>query len=56
VRGEATPYNPIYHEYLNKWIAKRLASRKGGKRPKWWLSWWNLLSPKDKSMKDWAIL
>jgi RNA-directed DNA polymerase len=56
LRGEATPYNPIYHEYLNKWIAERRASQKKTKRPKWWLSWWNLLSPKDKGAKDWAIL
>lgn len=55
LRAEATPYNPVYHDYLNKRI-ERLALQKKAKRPKWWLSWWNLLSPKDEGTKDWAIV
>jgi RNA-directed DNA polymerase len=55
MRAEATPYNPIHHEYLNELIGKRQAAQKKIKRPNWWLAWWNLLSPKDKGTKDWAF-
>lgn len=55
MRAEATPYNPVYHEYLNKRIEERMAIQKKTKRPKWWLTWWNLLSPRDKGQGDRAI-
>lgn len=55
LRGEATPYNPVYHEYLNKRIAKRLVLQKKPKCPKWWLTWWNLFSPKGGKQKVRAI-
>lgn len=35
IRAEATPFNPIYHEYLGK----RLRARK---RFSWWKCWWEL--------------
>lgn len=43
IRSIATPYDPVYHEYLEKRIMDRVKDSKSEKRPIWWLCWWNLL-------------
>jgi RNA-directed DNA polymerase len=48
MKAEATPYNPIYHDYLDKRILKRMEIDQKSKRQSGWLTWWNLLKPRDK--------
>ncbi len=43
VKAEATPFDPVYHEYFDKRITGR---NNQCKRPQWWLCWWNLLTRK----------
>ena len=51
LRAEATPYDPVYHDYLDMRIMKRMEIDKKSKRPSWWLTWWNLLKPRDKGQE-----
>ncbi len=44
IRAEAIPYNPIYHEYLDKRILNRTKDSRTNKCPMWWLHWWNLFN------------
>jgi len=43
IRSAATPYNPDYHEYLEKRVLSRIKEGNPQKRPLWWLCWWNLI-------------
>lgn len=45
LRADATPYNPVYHDYLDERILKRMAIEQKTKRPSWWQTWWDLLKP-----------
>ena len=45
LRSDATPYNPVYHDYLDKRILKRMELEQKTKRPNWWKTWWDLLKP-----------
>jgi RNA-directed DNA polymerase len=52
IRADATPFNPAYHDYFDKRIAARESSKKkSGRKPMWWLCWWDLLKPKKKVEK-----
>ncbi len=51
LRSDATPYNPIYHDYLDKRILKRMEIEEKTKRPSWCKTWWDLLKPGDKELK-----
>lgn len=44
IRAEATPYDPIYHEYLDKWLIKR-----GRSKSRWEKTWWDLLQDECRS-------
>lgn len=46
IKAAATPFNPAYHEYLSKRISMRESVKKRGKRPLWWLCWWEELKPR----------
>lgn len=50
IKAEATPFNPIYHDYLSERLKKRLKKRKFPKRPKWWLLWGETLKFKDDKL------
>lgn len=50
IKAEATPYNPIYHEYLGERLKKRLKERQNSIRPKWWLLWGETLKLKDDKL------
>ncbi len=47
LRSDATPYNPIYHDYLDKRILKRMEIEQKTKRPNWWQTWWDLLKSRE---------
>lgn len=51
IRAIVTPYDPIYHDYLDKRVLSRKSTDKAAKRPSWWLTWWNLITPRDKESK-----
>lgn len=51
LKAQATPYDPTYHDYLDRRLTKRMDDRKKSKRPHWWLCWWNLLKPNDIGQK-----
>ncbi len=50
IKAEATPFNPIHHEYLGERLRKRLRDRKISIRPKWWLLWGETLKLKDDKL------
>lgn len=50
IKAEATPFNPIHHEYLGERLRKRLKERKIPRRPKWWLLWGETLKLKDDKL------
>ncbi len=43
IKSAATPYNPEYHNYLEKRIVGRVIESNNKRRPSWWLCWWNLI-------------
>jgi RNA-directed DNA polymerase len=45
VRAAATPYDPAYHNYYDKLIAKRKIINGSTAPHSWWLCWWELFSP-----------
>jgi RNA-directed DNA polymerase len=59
IRAEATPFNPAYHCYLDKRISEREKGKKSRNKPRWWLCWWELLEPKNRTEKAgslaWAL-
>lgn len=50
MRADATPYNPIYHEYLGNRLVKRIGNKL--KRPKWYLLWENLLKIENRKAES----
>jgi len=49
IRAAATPFDPAYHEYLGKRISERENAKKSRKKPMWWLCWWDLLEPQNRT-------
>ncbi len=45
IRAEANPYDPAYHEYYEKLIAKRKIIMGNKTVPNWWMCWWRLFKP-----------
>ena len=53
IRAEATPFDPIYHDYLTKRMIMLNGNKaKYGSKINWWICWWNLLSPMGLDRKD----
>jgi hypothetical protein len=48
VRAVATPYDPSYHEYYDKLIAKRKIINSSKTAASWWLCWWKCFTSKEK--------
>lgn len=46
IRADATPYDPTYHEYYDRLIAKRKIVTGATTAPDWWLCWWKLFNIK----------
>jgi RNA-directed DNA polymerase len=49
IKAAATPFDPAYHSYLSKRISERESAKKSGKKPMWWLCWWDQLKPLKKT-------
>ena len=49
IKAKATPFDASYHEYFDKRISMREDAKKPNRKPKWWLCWWNLLTPKKRT-------
>lgn len=45
IRAEAIPYDPTYHDYFDKLIAKRKIVTGSTTATSWWLCWWSLFTP-----------
>ncbi len=52
IKSDATPYDPAYHDYLDKLIAKRKIVTESKTAPKWWLCWWKLFENQSKNEKS----
>lgn len=51
IRAQATPFDSAYHDYFDKRISSLENKKKQTGKSKWWLCWWNLLSPKNNTEK-----